>query len=184
MARTGNLAKGNTFSSENQPKGRRGRKPNRFAKLAKTELLTKSDVQGLCSLILTSQSSDLSDVLKRFPCILTETLIAQLAQDRAGVVGRPTKTIKDVKGPEDARTTTTEYEFAERLKSMDTVAWMTEQVIGKATQPTELEITTFPDTTRNKLGEILSTEKTRRKTAKTSTVMKEKSMSEDSGNDG
>jgi hypothetical protein len=165
--------KATQFTSGKQPK-KRGRRPNIFAKLKKQSHLSKADVQGLCSLILTSQSSDLSEVLKKYPSILTEALIAQLAQDRTGFVSRPTKSHKKVEKKADGcREEITTYEFDERIKRMDTVAWMVEQVIGKPTQPTELEITSLPDSIKNRLGDIASSEETSHHIPKPAKVIKE-----------
>jgi hypothetical protein len=128
----------NTFSSSNQPR-KRGRRRNKFDALKKQEKLSKSDVQTLCSLILTSEAADLSNVLARCPCILTETLIAQVAQDRAGYLSRPTKTTKVTKKTDDKGSGTDETTYeCEHVRSMDAVKWMVEQVIGKPTQQVDV----------------------------------------------
>ena len=149
------------FTSERQPekRGAVGRPRNVFGPLAKADDLSNDDVKKICKNLLKSDPNELSQVVAKYPTILTATLANMLMQDMKGrLTGRMEATgrmLPTGKTDKDGNMIM-EPEFKpERERSFETVKYMIDRCFGKPVQ-TDIILSNISEESELRIARIFS----------------------------
>jgi len=121
---------GNTFSSDNQPKGR-GRPKNIFGPLQKESRLSNDDVKTIFKNLLTSRPEDINKVVEKYPTVLTMATANMLAQEMKGELTGRYEIVNDKEGKPKLDKEGRPIMRQERKRSYDMIRYMIDRCFGK-----------------------------------------------------